>query len=105
MARHTLVSGLASAVCVSMVASVAAAPTAAFAQPQISIQSEQMAHPEFVRAIREAEDSYRLLQTASNNFGGNKAQAMDDLHHAIHSMKRALYYRLNMDDAAIDRIR
>lgn len=105
MARHTLVSGIATAVCVSMVAGLAAAPMAAFAQPQLSIQSEQMAHPNFVRAIHEAEDAYRLLQSAPNNFGGNKAQAMDDLHHAIHSMKRALYYRLNMDDAAIDRIR
>jgi len=29
---------------------------------------------------------------------------MNDLRAAIHSTKKALYYRLNMDDGAIDRV-
>ena len=65
---------------------VAAAPMMANAQPRLTIQSERAVHPNIV-----------------HDFGGNKAQAMSDTRQAIHSLKKALYYRLNMDDAAIDR--
>jgi hypothetical protein len=42
------------------------------------------------------------LEAAPDDFGGNKAAAIADTRKAIHSLKRALYYRLKMDDAAID---
>ena len=47
-------------------------------------------------------EALRLLEAAPDDFGGNKAAAVADTHRAIHSLKRALYYRLKMDDAAID---
>jgi hypothetical protein len=45
---------------------------------------------------------YALLQAAPDNFGGLKEQAMSETRAAIHSLRRALFYRLNLDDAAID---
>jgi hypothetical protein len=40
---------------------------------------------------------------APDDFGGNKAAAIRDTEQAIHSLKKALYFRLKMDDAALDR--
>ena len=79
-----------------------AAPQIASAQPLVTVQSEAAAHPRIVRAIREMEATYRDLQAAPDDFGGNKAQAMSDLRSAIHSLRRALFFRLHMDDAALD---
>jgi hypothetical protein len=69
---------------------------------QLSIQSERAAHPRLVEAIRLLQDGLRELEAAPDDFGGNKAAAIADTHRAIHSLKRALYYRLKMDDAALD---
>jgi hypothetical protein len=44
------------------------------------------------------------LEAAPGDFGGNKAAAIADDRAAIHSLKKALYYRLHMDDAAIDNV-
>lgn len=94
-------------------ASTGAAPMSAIAQPApppywgppgISPQSEERAHPRIVWAIRQLQVVYRDLQAAPDNFGGNKAQAMADVVQAIHSLKRALYYRLRMDDQALDQL-
>jgi hypothetical protein len=89
-----------------LAAALTGAPLLASAQPvigvQIGVQSEARAHPRIVQAIRQAEASYRMLQGAPDVFGGRKAMAMADLRRAIHSMRAALFYRLNMDDRAID---
>jgi hypothetical protein len=69
---------------------------------QLSMQSERAAHPRLVEAIRLLQDGLRELEAAPDDFGGNKAAAIADTRRAIHSLKRALYYRLKMDDAAID---
>jgi len=74
------------------------------APPQPTIQSEEAAHPKIVVAIREMQNALRELSQTSDNFGGNKGQAVGELRNAIHSLKKALYYRLNMDDQAIDRV-
>jgi hypothetical protein len=85
-------------------------PMSSMAQPQYSgpsgltPQTEEMKHPRIVAAIRQLQASYRELQAAPDDFGGNKAQAMTDLAQAIHSLKRALYYRLKMDDRALDQL-
>jgi hypothetical protein len=79
-----------------------AQPMLASAAPQLSIQSERAAHPRLVEAIRLLQDGLRELEAAPDDFGGNKAAAIADTRKAIHSLKRALYYRLKMDDAAID---
>ena len=81
---------------------LAALPQAAMAQPY-TVQGEAAAHPRLVQAIRRMEEAYQLLQAAPDDFGGNKAQAMADTRAAIHSLRRALFYRLHLDDAAIDR--
>jgi hypothetical protein len=80
---------------------LAALPQAALAQP-LTIQSEAAAHPRVVDAIKRMEEAYNLLQAAPDDFGGNKAQAMADTRRAIHSLRRALFYRLHLADAAID---
>lgn len=95
---------VASAALGAMVAALVAAPMTASAQPQLSVQSEREAHPEIVKAIRDCQAAYSVLQTGSANFGGNKVAAMKSLLEAIHYMKKALYYRLNLDDNAIDGI-
>jgi hypothetical protein len=80
-----------------------AQPLLASADPALSVQSERAAHPRIVAAIREMKEALRELEAAPDDFGGNKAAAIADTHRAIHSLKRALYFRLKMDDAAIDR--
>lgn len=80
-----------------------AQPMLASADPALSVQSERAAHPRIVAAIREMQTALRELEAAPDDFGGNKAAAIADTRKAIHSLKRALYFRLKMDDAAIDR--
>jgi hypothetical protein len=77
-------------------------PAIANAQPAPTIQSERAAHPNIVHAIQALQTALADLERAPYDFGGNKVQAMDKTRQAIHSLKKALYYRLNMDDAAID---
>jgi hypothetical protein len=80
-----------------------AQPMLASADPALSVQSERAAHPRIVAAIREMQEALRELEAAPDDFGGNKAVAMADTRRAIHSLKKALYFRLKMDDQAIDR--
>ena len=81
------------------------AATLAQAQaPQVSIQSEEAAHPRLVKAIHEMRHAIEELKAAPDDFGGHKGQAIQDTEHAIHSVKKALYFRLKLDDAALDRI-
>lgn len=79
-------------------------PATAAAQPQLTIQQEEQAHPRLAKAIHELKETVKLLEEAPDDFGGNKAAAIRDCRQAIHSLKKALYYRLKMDDAAIDRV-
>jgi hypothetical protein len=72
--------------------------------PQLTIQSEEAAHPGLVKAINEMRSAINTLRAGADDFGGNKAVAINDLVKAIHSVKKALYYRLQMDDVAIDRV-
>jgi hypothetical protein len=72
--------------------------------PQLSIQGEEAAHPKLVAAIREMRNALTELRSSKDDFGGNKAAAIRDTENAIHSVQKALYYRLNMDDAALRRI-
>jgi hypothetical protein len=80
----------------------ALAPMAASAQPMPNFRAEAAAHPRIVEAIRSSENALRLLQAAPDDFGGRKAQAINDLRRAIHSMRAALFFRMRMDDRAID---
>ena len=82
---------------------IAAQPMVASAAPQLTIQSERAAHPRIVEAINRMQEALRELEAAPHDFGGNKAAAMADTRKAIHSLKKALYFRLKMDDEAIDK--
>jgi hypothetical protein len=78
-------------------------PMIASAQPQLTMQEEQKAHPKIHEAIIRMEEAKKDLEAANHDFGGNKAKAIADTKAAIHSLKKALYYRLKLDDAAIDK--
>jgi len=80
-----------------------AQPMVATAAPELTIQSERAAHPRIVEALNHMNNALREMEAAQDDFGGNKSAAIADTRKAIHSLKRALYYRLKMDDAAIDR--
>ena len=80
----------------------ALAPHVASAQPMPNYRAEAAAHPRIVEAIHQSEDALRKLQAAPDDFGGRKAQAINDLRRAIHSMRAALFFRLHADDRAID---
>ncbi len=80
-----------------------AQPMVALAAPQLTIQSERAAHPRIVEAIDRIQEAVKEMDAAPDDFGGNKYAAIQDTKKAIHSLKKALYYRLKMDDAAIDR--
>jgi hypothetical protein len=82
---------------------VAGYSVTALAEPQLTMRSEEMAHPRLVKAIHEMREALRELREAPDDFGGNKAAAIRDTEKAIHSLKKALYFRLKMDDAALDR--
>jgi len=82
---------------------VASYSTAAMAAPELTMKSEEAAHPRLVKAIHEMREALKELREAPHDFGGNKAAAIHDTEQAIHSLKKALYYRLKMDDAAIDK--
>lgn len=73
------------------------------AQPKLNIHEEEASHPRIMSAVREMRGALKELREAPHDFGGNKAAAMQDTERAIHSLRKAMYYRLHMDDAAIDR--
>jgi hypothetical protein len=79
-------------------------PMAAGAAPALTMQQEDAAHPRIVEAIHHMREALREMEAAPDDFGGNKAAAIRDTKIAIHSLRKALYFRLHMDDAAIDRI-
>jgi hypothetical protein len=83
---------------------LSALPVAAVAAPGLTIQSEEAAHPRIVAAIHELKHALEELQAAPDDFGGNKAAAIHDTKVALHSLRKALYFRLHMDDAAIDSV-
>jgi len=80
---------------------LAASP--ASAQPY-TIEGERALHPNLVNAIHAMQVALIDLDRAPDSFGGFKQAAIVDLRRAIHSAKRALYFRLQMDDMALDRI-
>jgi hypothetical protein len=88
----------------SLVVALSALPMLTMAAPQFTIQSEEAAHPRIVEAIHHMKEALHEMEAAPDDFGGNKARAIADCKVAIHSLRRALYFRLHMDDAAIDRM-
>ncbi len=75
------------------------------AEPPYTIQSEQKAHPLIVNAIQAMEVALKDLDASSSDMGHYKTNAIRDTRMAIHTLKKALYYRLSLDDAAIDKVK
>jgi hypothetical protein len=108
MSQKLKIVAASAALCLAIGGVAAAQPAPSRAHPQAegaepSIRSERAAHPRIVQAIKELQETRADLQAAPHDFGGAKAKAMADIQSAIHSLKKALYYRLKLDDAAIDR--
>jgi hypothetical protein len=70
-----------------------------------TFDSERAAHPNLANAINQMYAALADLQAAPDAFGGHKGQAIQDLQRAILSTKRALYYRMHVDDRALEGIR
>lgn len=93
-----------SAASVFLALTLGALPMVVNAQaPQLTIQSEQAAHPKIALAIREMENALYALELTKDDLGGNKPLAEKEMRNAILSLKKALYYRLKLDDAALDK--
>jgi hypothetical protein len=75
---------------------------AVFAQPKLTQEQEWKAHPKLTNAVKSMEGAIDGLDKAPHDFGGNRAKAVADLKTATHSLKKAILYRLKMDDAALD---
>jgi hypothetical protein len=69
------------------------------------MQGERAQHPHMARALDDMYGALREMESAPDTFGGNKAVAVEELRRAIHSAKRALYFRLRMDDRALEGVR
>jgi hypothetical protein len=82
---------------------IAALPMVASAAPDVTMAQERAAHPRLVEAIHNLRDVIKELEAAPDDFGGNKAAAIAAARRTIHSIKKALYWRLKMDDAALER--
>jgi len=58
-----------------------------------SMADEKAAHPRIVAAIHALEDAVAYMKAAPHNFGGHKAQAIEDSQKAIRQLREALKYR------------
>jgi hypothetical protein len=61
------------------------------------MRQEEAAHPNIAKAMHDLEDGMRHLHEAPDEFGGHKAQAEADMHQALVSLRKALYFRLYED--------
>jgi hypothetical protein len=61
------------------------------------MRQEEAAHPNIAKAMHDLEDGMRHLHDAPDDFGGHKAQAEADMHQALVSLRKALYFRLYED--------
>jgi hypothetical protein len=90
--------------CAAILACVLATPQARAAGPY-TFEGERAAHPNLAHAIDQMYAALADLRAAPDTFGGHKGQAVIDLEHAILSTKRALYFRMHVDDRALEGIR
>ncbi len=61
------------------------------------MRAEENRHPNIAKAMHDLEDGLKHLHEAPDDFGGRKAQAEADMHQALVSLRRALYFRLYKD--------
>ena len=59
-----------------------------------AMRAEEANHPNIAKAMWNCKSALDALNAAPDNFGGHKAQAMNDLRAAYISLRKALYFRL-----------
>jgi uncharacterized membrane protein len=69
-----------------------------FVIAQQNAKSEAINHPRIEKAIRGLEDAISYMEKAPDDFGGHKAQAIQDSKKAVESLKLALKYRAKQDN-------
>ena len=69
-----------------------------FIMAQQNTKTEAANHPRIEKAIRELQDAVDYMEKAPDDFGGHKAQAIQDSKKAIESLKLALKYRAKQDN-------
>jgi|SRR5579863_3789091 hypothetical protein len=58
------------------------------------MRAEEQRHPNIAKAMHDLEDGIKHLHEAPDDFGGHKGQAEADMHQALVSLRKALYFRL-----------
>jgi len=58
---------------------------------------EEARHPNVTKSMHDLENATQYLRQAPDDFGGHKAQALNDLKQAWISLRKALYYRILKD--------
>ena len=69
-----------------------------FVVAQHNARNEAAEHPRIAKAIHELEDAIDYMEKAPHDFGGYKAQAIEDSRKAVQSLKMALKYRAKKDN-------
>lgn len=69
-----------------------------FVIAQQNMKSEAAEHPRIEKAIHELQEAVNYMEKAPHDFGGYKAQAIQDSKKAIESLKMALKYRAKKDN-------
>ena len=59
-----------------------------------AMQAEERTHPNIAKAMHDLENGIKHLHEAPDDFGGHKGQAESDMHQALISLRKALYFRL-----------
>jgi hypothetical protein len=59
-----------------------------------AMRAEEAGHPNIAKAMYDCKNALDALNAAPDNFGGHKAQAINDLRAAYISLRKALYFRL-----------
>lgn len=67
------------------------------------IKSEFKKHPRIKKAIKELEEVVKYLQSAPDDFGGHKAQAIESSKKAVKDLKKALEFRAEKDEKKKDK--
>ena len=72
--------------------------TTAFVIASQNMKSEANEHPRIEKAIHQLEDAIEYMEKAPHDFGGHKAEALEDSRKAVKSLKLALAYRAKEDN-------
>jgi hypothetical protein len=61
------------------------------------MKDEMREHPRIVKAIHDLQDAIKYMEAAPHDFGGYKAEAVEESRRAVESLRKALRYREHHD--------